>query len=292
MKLLARPFLLMSLSAICLTQSAYTQKSNIIDTITTLDQAERLVASLDEKRFQIFKLVDPPAFEGERCNTLAREANVKAWAKADFDGNGLTDLLVNGRDYHPTVVAVMAHADNRLAFKLITRRGTQQCGFAYVSAEKETPLIRFREGDRQLTLIYRFGDFFELNESPSDHTIQKIVYETSTCYGSCPSFELVLNADGTATYHAKNHNKQKGRFRGEISKQNFDRVAAALNHIEFTRLADNYSVPWTDDQQSILKITYDGGKTKTIRDYGLVGTYGLARVYDMLFSLRESEAWK
>jgi hypothetical protein len=51
-------------------------------------------------------------------------------------------------------------------------------------------------------------------------------------------------------------------------------------------------VGWTDDQTCTLKITYDNGKTKTITDYGKIGTYGLNRVYSILFSLRQNQKWK
>ena len=48
----------------------------------------------------------------------------------------------------------------------------------------------------------------------------------------------------------------------------------------------------TDGQTCGLKITYDNGKTKIIHDYGLIGTFGLDRTYEMLFNLRKNQTWK
>ena len=64
-----------------------------------------------------------------------------------------------------------------------------------------------------------------------------------------------------------------------------------LNYIYFETLQDNFAVTWTDDQTATLKITYDSGKVKSISDYGLIGTYGLDRVYQLLYELRENQKW-
>ena len=42
----------------------------------------------------------------------------------------------------------------------------------------------------------------------------------------------------------------------------------------------------------VRTVTYDNGKVKSIRDYGLLGTYGLDRVYQLLFELRENQKWE
>ena len=61
---------------------------------------------------------------------------------------------------------------------------------------------------------------------------------------------------------------------------------------EFSDLKDKYEVNWSDDQTSTLIITYDGGKTKKIIDYGLVGTFGLNRIHDLIFKLRDNQDWR
>ena len=51
-------------------------------------------------------------------------------------------------------------------------------------------------------------------------------------------------------------------------------------------------VNWTDDQTVELKIIYSSGKIKTISDYGASGSYGLKKVYKLLFDLRQNQNWK
>lgn len=56
--------------------------------------------------------------------------------------------------------------------------------------------------------------------------------------------------------------------------------------MDFTNLEKDYAVGWTDDQSCTLKIVYDNNKTKVIEDYGLIGTFGLKKLYQQLFELR------
>ena len=65
-----------------------------------------------------------------------------------------------------------------------------------------------------------------------------------------------------------------------------------LAYIDFPQLENNYSVNWTDDQTVELKIIYSSGKIKTISDYGASGSYGLKKVYKLLFDLRQNQNWK
>jgi hypothetical protein len=87
-------------------------------------------------------------------------------------------------------------------------------------------------------------------------------------------------------------NKKKGKFKGKILQANYDELIGLLNYLDFPSLKDSYAVNWTDDQTSVLKITYNNGKVKEIKDYGLIGTLGLSRVYSILFDLRENQQWK
>jgi len=71
-----------------------------------------------------------------------------------------------------------------------------------------------------------------------------------------------------------------------------DSSSTVKHHSKIDDIYDNsYRVSWTDDQTSTLKITYDNGKVKTIRDYGLIGTFGLSQAYKLLFDLRGSQPW-
>jgi len=84
----------------------------------------------------------------------------------------------------------------------------------------------------------------------------------------------------------------KGIFTAAIDSAKYQELIELLNYVDFENLTTNYAVSWTDDQSCTLRITYDGGKTKIINDYGLIGTFGLDKVYQLLFSLRETQKWR
>ncbi len=92
-------------------------------------------------------------------------------------------------------------------------------------------------------------------------------------------------------YNKINNKEASGNFNSKIMEDKYNDIVNLLNYVDFETLKDNYAVGWTDDQSSTLKITYDNGKVKSIEDYGLIGTYGLDRIYQLLFELRENQKW-
>ncbi|MDQ1163067.1 hypothetical protein QE422_003435 [Chryseobacterium sp. SORGH_AS 447] len=159
-------------------------------------------------------------------------------------------------------------------------------------------------------LDYQFDGLVEYNSNPSHHYIQKIEFTTGMCYGTCPVFTLKLNKSGLSKFIAENYNffksndpdfekkshkafkKGEGNFETKIKEADLQNLENLLNYLNFAELQDNYAVHWTDDQSVILTITYDNGKTKSIKDYGLSGTYGLKRLYQILFDIRFNQDWK
>lgn len=116
------------------------------------------------------------------------------------------------------------------------------------------------------------------------------------CFGTCPVFGITIYPDRNATWNAEMYNKIKNRnisgtFSAKITEDKYNDIVHLLNYMDFENLRNSYSVNWTDDQSCTLKITYDNGKVKSISDYGLTGTFGLNRVYQLLFALRENQNW-
>ncbi|MFT3796482.1 DUF6438 domain-containing protein [Flavobacterium sp.] len=155
---------------------------------------------------------------------------------------------------------------------------------------------------KNLVLKYNFNSFIEYNQNISNRKIEKIEYATMGCYGTCPIFELTLIPNKESIFKANNFNfhnniesyseNGEGNFKTHLKKETFKELSDLLNYIDFENLEDNYSVGWTDDSECILKITYDGGKIKTISDYGMSGTYGLKKVHDYLHKIRFNQNWK
>lgn len=255
-------------------------KPNLIDSITTGEQLNALISKLDN-RYKDFKVNEELKFESrysrKNYKKIADSLNVQPWTKADFDSNGLTDILVIGRISNNHSIICILDKGNKYEFKPITRRSFQENTFPIVVNntikyyfESEPDRVNWNKPRelQQITLTYKFGDFIEESKNTTTHTIEKLEYSTTGCLGTCSIFDLTINADRTSVWNAKRHNKignkeYEGIFKTKITQDKFDELLDLLNYIDFTRLKDNYAVNWTDDQGSTLKITYDNGKSKS-----------------------------
>jgi hypothetical protein len=280
---------------------------NLIDSVTSEEQISHILYSQD-KMYSNFKVNTNLKFPDAAYKRISDSLNVKPWVKGDFDHNGLTDVLVMGDYNSDALICILAKGDNKYDVKSIV--GPHQPILPVVRKTKESlDVIRyyyFKEQEyanwmipRELVakdLVYKFGNFIEVSEHPNAHNIQKIEYETSGCFGTCPIFSLTIHSDRTALWYPDQFNKihdkkMKGLFKTRITRDKFTEIIDLLNYIHFETLNDEYAVGWTDDQTGTIKITYDNGKTKNIQDYGLNGTLGLRKLHELLFDLRENQVW-
>lgn len=299
-----------------------------IDKLVSTKEIENFIQKKDTnyKKFVLRNIQDFKRDNLDSINKILAQ-KVKAnqsFIKADFDNNGYTDLLAigdnrqiislgeNGEEIsHDFTTIVLMNFNNEYKIIDINKSRfypivpkveyTNNEAFlvVYSSTRLLTDLKKFKESKTKLT--FKFGNFIEYNADPKKHSIEKIEYSTNGCFGTCPVFKLEINKNHTAKFVAQHYNfdedmdhytdKDEGKFKTTISEKEFNELIEILNYIDFSNLK-NYSVTWTDDQTSTLKITYDNGKVKTIYDYGLVGTYGLKRTYEMLFDLRKNQNWK
>ena len=142
-------------------------------------------------------------------------------------------------------------------------------------------------------------DFIELNKKQKMYHIEKIEYQTTRCFGTCPQFKIVIDKSKNATFDAQHHNRKdknekeiKGKYKATIKDKDFDEIVNFLNDIDFPNLKDNYTVGRKDYPSCFLTITYDNGKLKKISDLGLSGTSGLKKIYNLLFELRFNQEWE
>lgn len=276
---------------------------NYIDSIENSTQITDLIVKIDDS-YEGVQFSENLKYNDQKCQKLADSLNVKPWTKADFDNNGFTDLLVIGSGADHPLLCVL---DKEGSYEIIPLRHNafQKCEFPVVENNK---IKYYFEGDpkdgkeneperlEQVTLVYNSGDFVEENANPTKKDIEKIEFSTSGCFGTCPIFDLTIHSDRSAEWFAKRFNKidnreVKGDFNSTITKNKFEEIINLLNYIDFVNLKDDYSVGWTDDQTATLKVTYNNGKIKTIKDYGLKGTRGLEKLYQLLYKIRENQEW-
>lgn len=303
-----------------------------LDKLNTKSEIESYIQKIDTnyKKFELKAIQDfTRGSEDSLVKLLANKIDMtSSHVKVDIDNNGYTDLLAIGDDH--TCISFRPDekgeksCDFSTIFLMNFENGISKVidinknlyspiapKIEYIDSEpflvihqpkKIRKFYREGENEKRIQLKYIFGDFIENNDNPNKYNIEKIEYSTTPCYGSCPEFEIVINKDRTARFIAKHFNfysetekwtkKDEGIFKTTIKQKEFTEIIDILNYIDFPNLENGYSVNWTDDQSSKLKITFNNGLTKTINDYGLVGTYGLKRVYQMIFELRKNQNWK
>ena len=299
--------------------TAQTETKSEIDNLKTENEVENFIKSFEKKRYDNFSISSIQGIKnryGEKnnfCEEIADSLNItKSFYKADFDKNGLTDILVIGNYYDFNIFIAMDFGKDSLKLNRLTRSSFQNCVVPEISKKgnktvinyyyKEQPNWTDKEKKSKIikkTLIYKFGDFIEYNNNPKEYSIEKIEYQTTMCYGTCPQFNIKIDKSKKAIFNAQTYNRKgrkgkeiKGIFKTEIKENDYSEIVQLLNYIDFPNLKDNYYVNWTDDQSCTLTITYNNGKVKKISDYGLIGTFGLDRIYNLMFELRFNQDWK
>ncbi len=297
-----------TLSSLC----SYAQKEiDKISLLNSTEQVQSLVRTLMTQKYNLryparyevksYKEITDRFFNSEDCLDLSDSLNLsEAYYKSDFDQNGLTDLLVIGEDDHLQIFIAMNYGGDSLKLFRLTRQ-FWNCSFPVIQRDtlinyhylKVFPV--FRPTPAMKELVFKYGDFIEYNENSGLYVIERIEYETTHCLGSCPIFTLEIHQNRKAKYQKNPHYQKKEKTKikkATISEEHYMQIVDLLNYIDFPNLEDDYQINASDNQTCYLSITYNDGKVKKIRDYGLRGTYGLDRLYQLLFDLRSNQEWK
>lgn len=309
----------------------YEKKLSEIDSLNTYRAIEQYICKSDSlyRKFTLKKVQD---IQCKSCDTtfkdLARKHNIDfSYVKADFDNNGYTDLLATGenktytnenydpdllvefsKDFNAFVVMNFGNGNLKIhdltdgRFYGIIPKVEFLNSKNYLFIYKRTQDFYHKTYvDKESKLTFKYDAFIEYNSNPKKYLIEKIEYSASGCFGMCPVFGLSINEDGSAEFLAKTYNYteewQKGKlmsgtYKTIINNEQIREITNLLDYIDFPNLKNEYFVSWTDDQTGTFKITYNNGKVKTIKDYGLQGTYGLKKMHELLFNLRVNQKWK
>lgn len=285
-----------------------------IDSLNSDADVEKLIHSFNET-YRAFKLKPVSGFNfrfssNGPCKEVADFLGItKSFYKADFDNNGYSDLLAIGDYYDFQIFVVMNYGRDSLKLNRLTRRSFQECTFPKILNDTIIRYYFMPENNwhdkvqlsslKYIDLTFKYGDFVEYNPKPLVYSIEKIEYQTTTCFGICPKFYISILKDKSSFFKAEAYNRESrnskevnGTYSTTLTDTSFLEIINLLNYIDFPNLKNNYDVGWTDDQTCILTVTYDNGHVKTISDYGLIGTYGLERLYQLLFDLRFNQKWK
>ncbi|GAA0549717.1 hypothetical protein LX66_4397 [Chitinophaga japonensis] len=264
--------------------------SGPIDSLQTLEEVRRFITTLG-----------------------GHVANVDTFLKTDLDNNGLADLIVKGDPL--TIVMNSNSAGDKLHYVYppgfaseyllmgVDSSGGQQQLLLKTSKKKKylhysqkripenNKDTALREAQPIDTLVYRFNGFIEYNAAPPRYKIKSVRLATTTCLGTCPEYNLVVNSDRTADYNAGYYTGKSGHFTGIIDERSFNELMQLIDYIHVQSLSENYAIEATDYPTAILKVIFEDGQEKLIQDYGMRGTHGLRALYHFIDKLRSSQEW-
>lgn len=99
-----------------------------------------------------------------------------------------------------------------------------------------------------------------------DRRTVSISLERGNCYGTCPSYRVDLQGDGTVLFNGGNFFSVPGQHTGKISEHHFDKLLAMLRNMNFYSLQDRYVQDVTDSPTYSVTVSIDGN-VKKIVDY-------------------------
>ncbi len=115
--------------------------------------------------------------------------------------------------------------------------------------------------------------------------VDSITLERGACFGACPIYKVTVTSDGTVNFEGRQYTRTKGAAKGHISVQDFRRLVAEFERINYFSLPDRYA-PGTPvcpqvitDMPSADTSLRLNGKTKGVAHYhGCSSSAALAKL--------------
>lgn len=95
-----------------------------------------------------------------------------------------------------------------------------------------------------------------------------IIVSSSSCYGSCPIADALIERNGKVTYHGSHNNLIDGNYTGKITTAEYLDLEREFKKAGIDTLRTDYAATHTDDQTITVTFIREGKIYKTISDYG------------------------
>jgi hypothetical protein len=118
-----------------------------------------------------------------------------------------------------------------------------------------------------LPVLTGAGANFPTLADPTDFSIQ---LSRSGCYGTCPSYSVVIHGDGKLDFHGGGYVAIPGDHQARIEPEAAARLLERFRAADFFELKDTYRAGVTDNPTYSLELVI-GARKKTVIDY--VGTW-------------------
>ena len=270
--------------------------ANKIDRIKSKKGVVKFLANNIEsyyRRLDLFSKKQPVLADG-----IQHGCRSNSFYKVDIDGDGRTDLIVDGV-YCFVVLDKGTHFEMhylddfprvRYSFNRVLSIKGNLTGL--ILNDVTTNINGVITESKADTVLYQFGGFVEFNSNQRSSKISSVLFSSSQCFGECPVYSIEVSSDGSAKYNAIRYLDSIGEFEAVISDTEVAKLFNLLDYIKFETLKSEYRIRVSDHSTATLEIVFDDGKRKKISDYGECGTIGLKRVYETMYDLTKRIAWK
>jgi len=284
-------------------------KANRIDNLQNEADVEKFIISIDDDirknldRWPVKILNEPDLRHTAEPVGKTQIRYPASWVKVDLNDDGQTDLIVYTRYYG--VLIVMDTGNN--GYKAIRLKSypsvpvimprkisghtvllEQHIDCPYDDATKKASLPKAPD-----TLIYKFGQFVEINNDPADYKIASVCIFTGLCaLGPCKSYKLVVDVNGQARYIAGTEMPNQGVFTAQLTPVKTKQVIDLVNYIKVKNMNDRYQPGCILDGGGWqLVVTFKDGSEKKIFDFNSGGTFGLEAVYAVMDDIAKTQTW-
>ncbi|GAB2955631.1 hypothetical protein GCM10027048_21880 [Hymenobacter coalescens] len=287
-----------------------------IEAAQTAAQLQQLLRSVDTLYNQ-FTIDTVLRLQDKRVERRYRQAGIKAWYKADLDGNDRTDVVVTGwLDYgapYPETSQVVCLLDmgDSLVLDNLNREYERYGPIARVVYRQGRPLLQYHDfappilyidslrDEQTFLLTYKFGGFVEYNERPDPGLrIDSLTYTSDFAYDDVLMQKLTLTALGQAEYRSCEYpvpDERKKTFvhkKTQVADPAMAEINGLLGYIVPDKLKPEYRVYMNHNPYTYLTLSYHDGRRKKVFDYGEKGTFGLMRLYALLAQLHKTQQWQ
>jgi hypothetical protein len=94
----------------------------------------------------------------------------------------------------------------------------------------------------------------------------RITLSRSPCYGTCSTYEIEIQGDGTMSYDGKEYVGTTGRKAAKMSRASLMKLVDVFRKADYFSLADGYVSGQTDSATCVTSISFDG-QSKSVLDY-------------------------
>jgi hypothetical protein len=151
-----------------------------------------------------------------------------------------------------------------------------------VSAIQKTKVSgNFMTTIKLITTIILFVTMFGCNANKESHrqnTINRIVFATNGCFGTCPIQTIDIDSSLNFKYHGIQHVDNKGFYLGKITKGFWDTLNIKFENIKYRQLDTSYEHT-VDDLSTELYVYHNKNKVKYIRGQSISLPDNVREVY-------------